>query len=202
MKIAVDFDSTLADTLSVVLEFMNFKYGTALKAEDVTDWDWKVNAETWNKSGRFSVHFDPVEIDRDFWKVYDLFDSTHLRRTIPPVDPLACGAVKWLVKRGHKVEIVTSNRPAAEMSIRSWLFGHGLDLPLNMIGRKSPKEKAELDYDIYLDDSPKLAEVMPFTGKTLLLIPQPYNQYIEPSLNVWKTFSWRRAIDIFEELGL
>lgn len=202
MKISVDFDSTLADTLSVVLDLLNFKYGTDITRNEIVDWDWKKNAKVWNASGRYPVPFDPLEVEKDFWKVYDLFDTTHLRRAIPPVDPLACAAVKWLVKRGHDVHIVTSNKPIAAESIRSWMFGHGLDLPLDMLGRKTGSQKAHLDYELFIDDSPHLAESMEETGKLLLLVPQPYNWYIPNSLCVDKNFTWRRAIDIFERLGL
>jgi 5'(3')-deoxyribonucleotidase len=203
MKIAVDFDSTLADTLQVVLDMFNFKYGTKLEPSHIVDWDWKKNAEFWNSVGLNGegLLFDPEEVERDFWKVYDLFDHTHLRRAIRPVDPLACGAIKWLVLRGHDVRIVTSNKPDAEVSIRSWLFGHGLDLPLDIIGRKSASQKAALNYDLFIDDSPSLAPACEELKKPLLLVPQPYNTDVLRQGYV-RRFNWRDAIDIFEDMGL
>jgi len=213
MKVACDFDSTLADTLKVVLDFFNFKYGLCLTREDIVDWDWKVNAREWGFTEKGAK-----QVEADFWKVYNLFDTTHLRRAIPPVDPMACGAVKWLVKRGHQVDIVTANRPEAEMSIRAWLFGHGLDLPLRLLDRKTARHKAELGYDVLIDDAPSLAKSiadlydeqcvsvvhfeMPNPHHRLLLVPQPYNQHITPSPAVRTDFTWRRALDIFEEEGL
>jgi 5'(3')-deoxyribonucleotidase len=213
LKVACDFDSTLADTLKVVLDLFNFKYGLSLTREDIADWDWKVNAKVWGFTEKGAK-----EVEADFWKVYDLFDTTHLRRAIPPVDPMACGAVKWLVKRGHQVDIVTSNRPEAEMSIRAWLFGHGLDLPLRMLDRKTASYKAELDYDVMIDDAPSLAKAIteqyleqkagtihfeqPRPHHRLLLVPQPFNRQVLESPAVRTDFTWRRAIDIFEEEGL
>ena len=213
MKVACDFDSTLADKLKVVLDLFNFKYGLSLTREDIVDWDWKVNAKVWGFTEEGAK-----EVEADFWKVYDLFDTTHLRRAIPPVDPMACGAVKWLVKRGHQVDIVTSNRPEAEMSIRAWLFGHGLDLPLRMLDRKTASHKAELDYDVMIDDAPSLAKAIteqyleqkagtihfeqPRPHHRLLLVPQPFNRQVLESPAVRTDFTWRRAIDIFEEEGL
>lgn len=213
MKVACDFDSTLADTLKVVLDLFNFKYGLGLTREDIVDWDWKKNAKVWGFTEEGAQ-----EVEADFWKVYDLFDTTHLRRAIPPVDPLACGAVKWLVKHGHQVDIVTSNRPEAEMSIRAWLFGHGLDLPLRMLDRKTGSHKAELDYDVFIDDAPSLAKSiadlydkqcvsvvhfeMPNPRHRLLLVPQPYNRHITRSPAVNTEFTWERALQIFREEGL
>jgi len=199
MKIAVDFDSTLADTLKVVLDLINFKRGTKLVRDNVVSWDWKENAQLWGWD-------HPQDAEDDFWMIYDLFDTTHLRRAIPPTDPTACGSVKWLIKRGHDVRIVTSNKPQSEVSIRSWLFGHGLELPLDIIGRKSAREKAEMDFDVFIDDSPSLAEAIATLnggmGKTLFLVPQPYNTHVLPSLHVVTEFTWRRALDFFEQRGL
>jgi 5'(3')-deoxyribonucleotidase len=210
MKVAVDFDSTLADTLKVVVDLFNFKYETHLTRADVTSWDWTENGRRWRLP-------HPEDAERDFWRIYDLFDSTHLRRAIPPVDPLACGAVKWLVKRGHQVDIVTSNRPEAAMSIQAWLFSHGLDLPIKVLERKTASHKALLDYDIFIDDAPSLAKSiaelyheqknvihfeMPRPAKRLFLVPQPYNHTAVTSPAIRTDFTWRHAIDIFEEEGL
>jgi 5'(3')-deoxyribonucleotidase len=196
-RIAVDFDSTLADSMEVVIQLMNFKHGLTMSKNEITQWDWPTML------GRKHGLAVPEELDRDFWKIYDMFDRTHLRRMVPPTDPLACASVKWLVKRGHAVHIVTSNHADADESIRSWLFGHGLELPLTIIGRKSPHEKLDLDYDLFIDDAPALAEAATQDKKKLvLLVPQPWNRNIAASPNVRTDFCWRHALDIFEEMGL
>jgi 5'(3')-deoxyribonucleotidase len=199
MRVAVDFDSTLADTLSVVIDLLNFKHGSHLTREDIVSWDWVENARRYGFP-------DPEAVAQDFWRIYDLFDTTHLRRAIPPVDPVACAAVKWLVKRGHDVHIVTSNKPRAEESIRSWLFGHGLELPLDIIGRMTASQKAELPYDYYIDDAPGLAEAVNKLADgrivKLFLVPQPYNRHVPRSERVETGFTWRHALDLFEREGL
>ncbi len=196
LKIAVDMDDTLCNVTTVVLDFFNFKHGTNLTEADVGSWDWKDNATAWG--------LDPDVVSADFWRVYGLLDHTHLRRACPPIDPMACASVKWLVKRGYDVHIVTSNRAEAEMPIRSWLFGHGLDVPLDLIGRRPAGEKARLDYDIFIDDSPLLAPAVEAAGKLLLLVPRSCNKEVRQRrwLNVHTGFTWRHAVDIFEELGL
>lgn len=187
MKIAVDFDSTLAATQPLFLKLLEWKTGEHHDPEEITTWTWA----------------EEHGYGKDFWSFYDLLDSTHLRRAIQPVDPMACGSVKWLVKRGHEVRILTSNHPKSEASIRSWLFGHGLELPLDIIGRKSPSEKAHLDFDVFIDDAPALAEAMPeVLSKRLYLVPQPWNSRVIPTDNVITDFSWRRALDTFERDGL
>lgn len=187
MKIGVDYDSTIADSQRLFLRLLEWKTGEHHEVSEMDSW-------TWAEDHGFA---------KEFWGYFDLLDTTYLRRAIPPTDPLACAIVKWLVKRGHDVQIITSNHPSSEASIRSWLFGHSLELPLNMIGRKSASEKVHMDFEVFIDDAPALAEAMvEVPEKRLYLVPQPWNSRVIPTDNVITSFSWRRSLDIFERDGL
>jgi len=188
MKIAVDLDNTLADTTTVLTKLTNFKHGTTLTKESIVEWDY------WRKSG----------LDETFWAIYDLFDSIYLRRVLPPVHPLACPIVKMLEKAGNSVDILTANNADAKKSIESWLFGHGLDTNVQTLGRISPEVKVTMDYDLFIDDSPKLIEPMKSApGKTLILLDQPWNASIDVSgiPNIIRAKDWRQIQDIFEKMG-
>lgn len=183
MRIAVDCDDTLCDFHTLYAQLLTWKTGTLYDPNSFTKWT--------------SVQDNGNE--KAFWGFLDLLETSHLRRAMAPVDILACPSIKWLVRRGHDVHILTANRDAARESITSWLFMHGLELPLDMIGRKNPHEKAALDFDFFIDDAPGLAvEMGEQPSKRLFLVPQPWNRQVIPTRNVITSFSWRRAIDHFE----
>lgn len=185
MKIACDWDSTLADSNVVITYLMNFKHGTNYAKADIDSWTF------W--TDRYGD---------DFWRIFDLFDHTYLRRAIPPTDPLACAVVKWLVKRGHEVEIVTSNHEASIPTIRAWLFGHGLDLPIRSLGRIDAEHKAALEYDLLIDDAPGLAAAMAAQPqRKMILVDQPWNQENHLPPNVWRLKDWALATDRLIAMG-
>jgi len=192
MKIAVDLDNTLADTSSILLRLTNFKFGTKYTLEDLY-WDF------WRQS---------PEMEAAFWEIYNMMDSPeaggiNLRRAVPPVDPLAAGIVKTLIKRGHTVHVVTANRPEAKDSIEAWLFGHGLDPHIVLAGRVSAAKKVKLDYDLFIDDSPKLVEAMKEAPtKTLIWLSQRNDKADISSENVWKADNWDEIQGMLKAMGL
>jgi 5'(3')-deoxyribonucleotidase len=193
MKIAVDLDNTLADTTSILLKLTNWKMGTNFVLADVNEWDF------WRNKG--------PAFDKAFWDIYDFLDTLYIRRTLPPVHPLACPIVKMMEKAGHTVHIVTANKDSAKPGIEAWLFGHGLDTPVMTIGRVSAEEKVKMDYNLYIDDSPKFIEPMRLYGnggKLLILLDQPWNAAIDVSedKNIIRAANWRDIQSILEHRGI
>lgn len=188
MRFGIDFDNTLADVESVMLNLINFKHETKIAATEITDWDW------------LSDH----GYGDSFWAVYNLLDTTYLRRAIPPVSPFAPAVVKWLGKRGHKVNIVTANKPEALPSIQDWLWGHGLDTKVKLLGRVSAGQKVRLAYDVFVDDSPKLIEpIKRAPSKRLILLSQPWNLKIDVKgvKNIYRAKDWEEVYEILKRLG-
>jgi len=131
-----------------------------------------------------------------------MMDKLRLRRALPPVDPLAPGIVKTLIKKGHTVHVVSANKPEAKDSIEAWLFGHGLDPRVVLIGRVSPGEKVKLDYDLFIDDSPMFEEAMAdVPEKLLILLDQPWNREVKEGKNIIRAKDWRDIQRILEELA-
>ena len=167
-RVAVDWDSTLAATDELVLSLLNFKHGTSYTKKDLTDYKWHSHLR-----GR-----DGETLTDDFWKVFDLMETHHLRRAIRPVSPFACATVKWLQRRGHVVDIVTANTPMSADSIRAWLFGHGVDAKVVTLGRVTAAAKARMNYDLFIDDSPALVHAVVERGVSrMLLVNQPWNRF-------------------------
>ena len=186
-RVAVDFDGTLADTNALVRALVNYKHGTSLQASDITEWDW------WSKNN----------LEPDFWSAYDLMDTTHLRRAIRPTSPLACASIKYLQQTGrYSFEVVTMNHGKAADDMIAWLFGHGLDIPVRAVGRIEVGKKAALDYDLFIDDAPSLAEAVGgLPSKQMILYDQPWNRNVVATANVRRMTDWRQAIELVEGLS-
>jgi 5'(3')-deoxyribonucleotidase len=201
MRIAIDFDDTVADSNSVLLALMNWKLGTTTKFEDL-EWDF------FHRNNR---------VEKAFWGLHDLYDSTYLRRAMPPVDPYAFAVIKELRRTGHDIHIVTRNNPKGVESIRSWLFMHGVDVPVMAIGRGGGGAKAKLPFDLFIDDNPHLVSAMgKYPDKRLILYARPWNRFyhlvggrsgrlfrrVSPRVmrNVRRVDTWLRVREVVQEL--
>jgi len=73
----------------------------------------------------------------------------------------------------------------------------------NLIIVDSDKEKLDLDYDIYIDDGPKLANIMgKYPNKILILLDQPWNKTIQISKNIKRVNNWKEIYDEITKLLL
>ena len=166
LRIAVDFDSTLADMHGLMLPLLNFKNGTHYTKADMVHWDVL-------KNDGFAD---------DFYSILDQFNSLHLRRAMPPESPYATASVKWLMKQGHEVVVLTANPHESKKTMEDWLFGHGIDCEVRPLGKVHAAKKLEERFDLYIDDSPHLAEAvlgLPLNDpRHLLLVGQPWNRHL------------------------
>lgn len=192
-RIAIDLDGTLMKTTDLVCRLINYRLGTSLDHRHVNDW------HAWERMG----------LDKIFWETYDLLDDG-VRILAEPYDDHTMAALSLLLM-ATDADIVTCNKPVAEAHVFQWANRNGVMLPAdtNVVCladgdvRSDTRDKAALPYDIYIDDSPKLAEVirdMPY--KTLLLMNTNWNDGVEESDNIIRMHSWSDVIAWFEQEGL
>ena len=188
LRIAVDYDDTIAAQNDVLLMLMNWKFDKNWKAEDL-DWDYfHRNKHT----------------EKAFWALLDLYDRSYLRRAMAPTDPYVFAVIKELQKAGHLVEIVTRNRPQSKPQIEAWMWQHGVNIRVRAIGRSGGAAggKARLPYDWFIDDAPSLATgITRYPKKRLLVYNRPWNQKIRLPRNAWRVRSWLDVRDIFMRMG-
>ncbi|MHA7733087.1 5' nucleotidase, NT5C type [Nitrosopumilus sp. S6] len=158
MKIALDVDGVLADVIQSWLNYSN-SIRREIQKHEITDWDF------WKK----------FEIDRyDFyaelsscWKNWSL---------IPPTEENLASVTKNLSDIGQ-VDIVTARERSTDSFVKNWLDHHNISYN-NYVSVIDGPMKADLDYDVFIDDSPLNALKFLENNKSVILYSQPWNQHI------------------------
>ncbi len=191
-KIAVDYDGCLAKTMDFVCDLINFKTGGTHNYKDIKTW----------------THWEDIGLGKEFWDCYDFLDKKG-RLLIKPYDGYVFSALNKIESDNGKLNVVTANNEVAINDITSWINYYGeydgdmkwLNFEVNCIGRKTAAEKLELDYDIYIDDNPHLAEAaQDFLNKRILLANAPWNKHIPNSENVRRFESWDEIPKLIESI--
>lgn len=131
MKIALDFDDVIADTMSAVVTILNEDNGT----------EWTLDhVEEWNFGPAFGLTQRRAQA---------MFDTLDYSRVEPILGSI--GGIRSLISMGHSVEIVTSN-PREEV-VREWLDRHGV--PVNAKVQSLPDKVPYLQnrFDLVFDDN-------------------------------------------------
>lgn len=158
LKIALDLDGVLANTMQTFCELTN---------------------------SRRSTHFTPEQFDRwNAWEITKTNKDEFLRtldeawfnwRSIPPVEENLAEKISSLQRMGQ-VDLVTARSEVTVPFAKEWL--HHQKIPYNKFVRtESTAAKSYLDYDFFIDDS---ANLMPLIASRMfgygILYEQPWNR--------------------------
>ena len=155
LKIGLDVDGVLADVIHSWLNYNN-KIRKPISKEEISEWDfWK----------RF-------QIDRyDFYK--ELSSCWQKWHKIPSTEQNLSLSTSVLSQVGE-VDIVTAREESTHTFVKNWLSSRKITYK-NYVGVSKGTEKAKLDYDIFIDDSPINAKSMLDDGKSVIVYNQPWN---------------------------
>ena len=173
MKIALDVDGVLADVIQSWLNHNN-SIRQEIQKHEITDWDF------WEK----------FEIDRyDFYS--ELNSCWKNWSTIPPTEKNLSSVTKNLSDVGQ-VDIVTARERSTDSFVKNWLEYHNVSYD-NYVSVIDGPMKADLDYDVFIDDSPLNALKFLKNKKTVILYSQPWNQHIVEN-NIYRISNLSEAI--------
>jgi 5'(3')-deoxyribonucleotidase len=172
LKIAVDLDGVLAESMTVWCEIANKEYGTSFKMEDLDSWSW------WRKS--------PVSKD-DFYRILD--ESWDYWEKIPPTEPDIARKVARIESFGD-LDVVTGRSKRTVDAARDWIDSQKVRYR-NFIRVLGWRDKILLDYDVYIDDAPDL---MPLVSRSptawAVLYDRPWNRNVPDIPKVLRSKSW------------
>ena len=164
IKIALDVDGVLADVIVSWLSYNN-KIRPKLSKQDIVDWEF------WNKYNisRFDF-YDELNLCWKNWK------------DVPTTEKNLAATTKTLAEIGD-VDIVTARSPETDSFVKKWLEYHDIAFE-NYVSVAEGEMKADLDYDLFIDDSP--LNFMKFIehDKNTILYSQPWNQNVSDAKRV------------------
>lgn len=158
MKIALDVDGVLADVIQSWLNYNNSIRQEILRQE-ISDWDF------WKK---FKINrYDFYAELSSCWKNW---------MSVPPTETNLSLTTKNLSKIGQ-VDIVTARERSTDSFVKNWLNHYDISYD-NYVSVIDGPMKADLDYDIFIDDSPLNAIKFLENNKKVILYSQPWNKHI------------------------
>ena len=181
LRIALDVDGVLADTMRLWIRLWNREKGQKLSYEDLAEWDF------WKELGISSDEF--MRMMNKAWRMW---------REIPPTEPNLAEKVSKIKSFG-KLDILTARPRETEKYTLRWLEAHRIPFD-EYVWIESSRLKPNLSYDVFIDDSPRLVEGCILQRKLLLLYDRPWNRGIREDRYVRRVKSLDEAYNILVRL--
>jgi len=179
IRIALDLDGVLADTMRLWIKLWRQRTGQELSFEELVDWDF------WRELGITEAEF--MRIMNDAWRMW---------RRMPPTEEELSEKVSKLKTLG-KVDIVTARPRETEEYVLRWLERHRIPFD-DYIWIESSRAKLRLGYDVYIDDSPLVAEEGPVARRLILLYDRPWNRRVAENFYVRRVKGLSQAYQLLK----
>ena len=182
LKIAVDLDGVLAETMVAWCKKANEEMGTRLTIEDLDTW------ASWKKAG----------VSKD--EFYRMLDETwDTWEDIPPTEPEIAKKVAR-IRRFGDVDIVTGRSKRTVEAARNWLANQkiGFRRFVRVLGWR---DKVFLNYDVYVDDAPELMPLISRGGVAWgILYDRPWNRDVASMARIVRAKSWNEIPPILKKI--
>lgn len=189
MRIGIDIDDVIADTVNAVVTFHNGAYGTCLKRGDFLSYKFW---ETWGGSKEETI------------QKMRIFNEEGYGSATPPIDGALC-ALSILKGRGHELFAITARPDSVAKLTEEWVNAHfpGIFCAIKFsnayAGGDIKKKKSDicknLCISMMIEDDIDYAIDCAESGISVILLDCPWNQGELPG-NVQRVFSWDDVICI------
>ncbi len=184
MRIGVDLDGVLADTMVSVCQILNSRRNTPLTVESFVRW------RAWEIAG--------ITKDEFFRALDEVWFSWE---TLPPTEENLDAKVGRLGRFGT-VDIVTGRSSATVPQANSWLKHHRIPFESFVRTDNSTTAKLDLHYDWYIDDSSELMTLLAsrLHGSGVLYL-RPWNRNTLEMPRIFKVDRWDRIPHAIEQVA-
>jgi len=182
MKISLDFDSVLADTMVLWVKKFNAHNGKDYKKDHVRTWTF------WDQEEFKMSHSDADKIFEESWEDWENLDPTekNLSSTTSKLSELGT------------IDIVSKGTSHFEQK-EKWLEKHAIKYRELV---PADKQKEQMDYDVFIDDDPSLAEALNKSDKGCILYHQKWNKHVEESERISRINKLNEAHEIIKNKNL
>jgi 5'(3')-deoxyribonucleotidase len=159
MKIGLDIDSVLLNTIKSYLEIYNAKYDKNAKFEDLTQFN-----------------FGPL-LGLDKPKMYEIFEEINFSKT-ELMDSYIPSAINYFKSMGYQVDLITASSPKniENKCERLRNLGVKFDKVINIDVHSGNKGIYAKDYYFIVDDSAEQLESIAKNGGNPICYNQPWNK--------------------------
>lgn len=188
MRIGIDFDDVVADSMGVVIDLQNKKYGTSYKREDATSFNleniWGGTKEEWQA------------------KLDEFLSAKHHNSLNPMAGVIP--AMDALKKMGHELYIVTGRSESYAVNTDPWIEKHfpdtfkGVHYANHLLDTSERRTKASIckenGIEVIIEDHMRTATECAVAGIRALLLDQPWNQgELQPGVE--RVRSWEEIVE-------
>ena len=182
LRIAVDLDGVLADTITSFCKILNKRYSTHFTVESFDRWNAWQNAGI--SQNEFLGTLDEAWLD---W------------RSIQTMEENLSEKVGKLATFGQ-VDIVTGRSLHTVQYAKAWLKEQHIPFD-TFIRTQSTNAKVKLSYDLFVDDSPDLMALIASTLDSHgILYTQPWNRMAPEMPRIVRVQRWNEIPPVLEEM--
>lgn len=182
LKIAVDLDGVLAETMEAWCKRANDFLGTSYTISDLDTW------ASWRKLG--------ITRDQFFQFLDEAWDDWE---TIPPTEPGLAEKVGKIAQFGQ-IDVVTGRSKDSVRAAKRWLSDQEIQYR-RFVRVPGWKDKIFLNYDVYIDDAP---ELMPLISRNPMmwgiLYSRPWNKTVPDLRQIIRVESWTEIPGLFRSI--
>lgn len=182
LRIAVDLDGVLAESMLVWCERANKEFGTKLKMDDLDSW------ASWKK----------LEMSKDdFYRILD--ESWEDWKQVPPTEPRLASKVSQIHRFGD-IDVVTGRSKRTEESAISWVE-HQKIRYRQFVRVAGWRDKIVLNYDVYIDDAPDLMRLVSQSPLSwAILYDRPWNRNVPNMPKVLRAETWEQIPGMLRQI--
>ena len=182
LKIAVDLDGVLAETMEAWCKRANEFLGTNYTLSDLDTW------ASWRKLG--------ITRDQFFQFLDEAWDDWE---SIPPTEHRLAEKVRKIARLGQ-IDVVTGRSKESVRAAKSWLADQDIEYR-QFVRVPGWRDKIFLNYDVYIDDAP---ELMPLISRNPMmwgiLYSRPWNRTVPTLRQIYRAETWTEIPKLFKEI--
>lgn len=194
MRIGIDLDEVVANTMEAIVGFHNEKYKTQLVKNDFHSYQfWEV----WGGTREEAIQ-----------KMYTFFGTDHSAGICPI--PGSLEAIQKLKGDGHELFVITGRHTEISEETRKWIERHCKNVfsgihfanSYSVTGEHVKKSAIcnKLDIKIMVEDDIHHVHDLAGSGIKVFLFDQPWNQKgVKIEENIERVYSWGEIIEKIED---